>query len=219
MLNLIEKALEQQKKEGKKIDSLEDEEVEEEKKVAEPIIEEIKDPNEKEFNEDNYFDNAYQNYSINIVEFAKEAWELYIYNVRKSTNESTVDIYELQSLLDVIGIKKNTIEIKMKLIILAQKKPKEYPSDKTFSFDNFIDVVESFRTYRIDDKLLVSAFQSMEVNYDGRIDEYNLYIINSKYSLGMTRDEIRDILNFFNETPVENPSLSFEEFCNLYYQG
>lgn len=174
--------------------------------------------NEDKFDEDNYFDNIYNLNKIDLIDFAKDAWDLYIYNVKKEL-DLLIDIYEMQSLLDVIGIKKNIIEIKMKLIVLAQKKPKEYPSDKFFSFDNFLDVVESFKSYRVEDKLLVSAFQAMEVNFDGMIDENNLMIVNHKYKLNLTRQEILDILNFFNENPVDNPSLSFEDFCNLYYQG
>ena len=156
---------------------------------------------------------------IDIEMFAQEVWDIYIYEMRKEIGNEKIDIYEMQMLLDIIGIKKNEIEIKMKLVILAQKYPKEYRSDKYYSNKNYLDVVKSFKAYRIEDKLLVSAFQVMEVNGDGTIDASNLQVINKKYNLGMTSEEINDILNFYNDVPQPKASLSFEQFCNLYYEG
>lgn len=156
---------------------------------------------------------------INLSELASDVWDIYFEQYRMGEIDETVDIYEIQMLMDIIGIKKNETEIKMKLVILAQKNPKDYLSDKYFSFDNFLELVESFKTYRIDDKLLVNAFQIMEVNGDGLIDIANLRKVNTQFNLNFSDQEMFDILNYFNFIDISNPSLSFEDFCNLYYQG
>lgn len=200
-------------------------------------IDEIKESNNIsdyiEENTDNLFD-------INILNLASELWGIYITQIKdnttnnislisklkedvlenKLTGQETINIYEMQSLLDIIGIKKNINEIKLNINILIQKYPSNYLNIDSYNLSNFLDVVDSFRNNRIDDKLLVSAFQKLEVDGDGVIDINNLKTVNKNLNINLSDKELLDIVNFFNEGENNiNAGLTFEEFTNLYYQG
>jgi hypothetical protein len=186
-----------------------------------------KSNNDNEANEIEEDDENEDIFDIDILKFAEEIWEIYIYSIRNNIKledrsnlpEQTLNLNEVQMLIDIIGIKKNIMEIKLNIAILAQRKPTEYTSTTNMTHNNFLDIVESFRNYRIDDKLLVRVFQELEKNGDGKLDLQNLMNSNQQLGLNMSKNDLLDILNYFNDEFNPNASLSFENFTELYYQG
>jgi Ca2+-binding EF-hand superfamily protein len=177
-------------------------------------------------------------YTIDLIKMAKDCFQYYFDKVRKNKIIRTIDIYEIQNLLDVIGIKKNIHEINNKIIQLKSDRPKDFPVDNKFTESNYISIAESFKDYRIEDKLLVQAFREIDKESDGTININKLRRINKERNLGFTEEEMVEMLEFFEidlkmkkkylknlaDEDKQNDQdgeklFDYETFCKLYYQG
>jgi Ca2+-binding EF-hand superfamily protein len=174
-------------------------------------------------------------FQLDLIKFASDAFEIYIKEVKKNKFDTTdkIDMYEIKNLLDVIGIKKNDFEINNKLIELKSEHPKKFRDDK-YSKECFLDVVEAFKNYRIDEKLLVAFYRALDKEEDGTVGFFDLKRISAEKKLNFSDEEIYEILQFFemedrviNNNPIpdsgeeedEKYFLTFEKFCKIYYQG
>jgi Ca2+-binding EF-hand superfamily protein len=153
----------------------------------------------------------------------------------KQTQEGNgkITLYEVQNLLEVLGIKKNDIEINCSIKKIKQEKPKKFSQDETYSKENFIDIVKVFFEYRIEDKILVEVFRKIDKEENGYLNLDKLKTINDKNLLNFSTEEMNDILNFFNmeeyiKSIKENKYINdheystkfdFKKFSDLYYQG
>jgi hypothetical protein len=168
-------------------------------------------------------------FTVDIIQLADECFDIYQVTV-KYRNFRLIDINEVQNLLDVLGIKKNLFEIKN--CILDLKRTKKFRTDDKYNKQNFLDIVEFFKNYRIDDKLLAEVFRSIDSQCDGYITFEDIQYISRTKKLNFTKEEINDILNYFeleditkcemqnkNYVPKEKSYFNFEKFCKLYYQG
>lgn len=181
----------------------------------------------------NVLQNVRTPFAIDIVKIGGECFDLFTQNVKKKI-QAKIDIYEVINLLDVIGIKKNEFDVKNKILEIKSENPKKFSSEEKHTRQNFCDIVDAFRTYRIDEKLLVAAFRKIDKEEDGTIDFFDLQRINKEKKLNFTDEEIYEMLDFFemeekmkqnlslkqyNSENKEDPFLTFENFCKLYYQG
>lgn len=171
-------------------------------------------------------------FTIDILKIAAESFDTYMIEV-KGKKKKKIDMFEVQNLLDVLGIKKNEYEIGNKISELKSENPKKFPYENKYTRDNFVDIVDAFRNYRIDEKLLVACFRKIDKEEDGTIGLFDLRRINMERNLKMSEEEIFEILEFFEMdekmkhrvtlaekvTEEQAPYLTFEKFCKLYYQG
>ena len=137
----------------------------------------------------------------------------------------------MQNLLDVLGIRKNEYEINSSLKKLKGEKPKQFKVDDEFTKENFLDIVESFHEFRVEDKFLVEAFRKIDTEENGILNLMKIQEISNKLKLNFTEEEIKEILEYFTmETYLNNNNagikyqnfksqFDFENFCKLYYQG
>jgi hypothetical protein len=169
-------------------------------------------------------------FTLDIIKLADECFDIYQLKV-KNRNQGLIDIDEVNDLLNVLGINRNIFEIKNCIFDLKKTKKFIPPYDK-YSKENFLDIVEFFRNYRIDDKLLVEAYRSIDYQYDGIMEFRDIKKISIEKKLNFSDEEIHDIMNFFElenvvkcelqnkpYVPQENNFFNFEKFCKLYYQG
>lgn len=170
--------------------------------------------------------NQQQQQFINLITMASDCFDLYINNFKNPTKDPKIseklDIYEIINLLDVLGIKKSIHEIKAKVNLIKIEKFKDYSSDDKYSKSNFLDLVEGFKDYRIDHKLLIEAFRELDQDNEGIINQNKIGRVNEELKLGLSREEINDIINYFDLEDPKNSNktpLDFEKFCQLYYQG
>jgi Ca2+-binding EF-hand superfamily protein len=189
------------------------------------------------FNEDynnplnnrNPIDDSKNIFPVDIIKIAEECFKMYIKKQRK-VNSSTIDNYEIKNLLEVIGIKKNEFEINNAINKVRMEKPKTFENDENgYTLTNFMDVVRVLKDYRIEDKLLVKVFKTIDDESDGLIQLENLEEISKKLNLDLSREEINDMLGYFDienivkngpdYKPPNNYEMDFEEFSRLYYQG
>jgi hypothetical protein len=168
-------------------------------------------------------------FTVDIVQLADECFDIYQVTV-KNRYFRLIDVNEVQNLLDVLGIKKNLFEIKNCIIDL--KRTKKFRNDDKYSKQNFLDIVEFFRNYRIDDKILAEVYREIDSQCDGYITFEDIQYISRTKNLNFSKEEINDILNYFelenivkselqNKTYIskEKNYFDFEKFCKLYYQG
>ena len=181
-------------------------------------------------------------YSLNLIQIAGDCFDYYVNSIRSKKNLIDIDLYEVKNLLEVIGIKKNEYEIRNKIFELKNEQMKKFKEDEKYSKQNFCDIVEGFKQYRIDDKLLVEVFRHIDTENEGIINMNKLIRINKEIGLNFTDEEMKDILEFFeleekffikdkkvkeeiNHKPYsygnsnKNVTMDFEKFCKLYYQG
>ena len=168
-------------------------------------------------------------FTVDIVQLADECFDIYQVTV-KNRNFRLIDINEVQNLLDVLGMKKNLFEIKNCIIDL--KRTKKFRTDDKYTKQNFLDIVEFFKNYRIDDKILAEVYREIDSQCDGYITYEDIQNISRTKNLNFSKEEINDILNYFElenivksemqnkpYMPKEKNYFDFEKFCKLYYQG
>lgn len=168
-------------------------------------------------------------FPVDITKIAEDCFRTYIKNYRKVFS-STIDNHEFKNLLEVIGIKKNEYEINNVINKVKTEKSKTFEHDQNgYTIVNFIDVAKELKEYRIDDKLLVKVFKTIDDEGDGLIGMHNMEEISKKLNLDLSKEEINDMLGYFDiENIVKHGDnyiannkflMTFEEFSKLYYQG
>lgn len=168
-------------------------------------------------------------FTVDIVKLADECFDIYQVTV-KNRNFRLIDINEVQNLLDVVGIKKNLYEIRN--CIFDLKRTKKFRVDEKYTKQNFLDIVDYFRNYRIDDRLLAEVYRFIDEHCDGYMTYEDILNISRAKKLNFSDEEINDILYFFeledivkcemqnkNYAPSDKSYFNFEKFCRLYYQG
>lgn len=190
--------------------------------------EEIENENPNEIEQDEFLESL----EINLRMQAEEIFDLFVNEISpKIMNPIAVDLFEMQNLLEVIGIRKNEFEINCALKKIKSEKLKSFKYEDIYTKENFIDVVESFLEFRIEDKLLVEVFRKIDLEENGVLNLVKLQEVSRKYQLNLSNEELIEILEFFNmESYLENKNsgqqyqnfkstFDFEKFCKLYYQG
>ena len=169
---------------------------------------------------------------LDLKKQAEDIFNLFVTEISpKNMDPVAVDLFEMQNLLEVIGIRKNEFEINCAIKKIKSEKLKSFKYEDKFTKGNFIDIVESFLEFRIEDKLLVEVFRKIDLEGNGILNLIKMQEISKKYELELSNEELVEILEFFNmEKYLENKNsqqqyenfkstFDFEKFCKLYYQG
>lgn len=177
-------------------------------------------------------DDIMENLEVNLLKHGDEIFDLFVFEIsKKETDPPAIDLFEMQNLLDVVGIIKNEFEINCSLKKIKGENPKSFIYEDKYTKENFLDVLDSFLEFRVEDKLLVEAFRKIDPQEDGILNAVKLEEISKKLGLGFSSEEIIDILEYFNmEKYLINKNsgnnyqnysstFDFEKFCKLYYQG
>ena len=111
-------------------------------------------------------------YSVDLRSLADELFDYYVLNVsnKKMNNIYFIEYDDLRNLLMILGIKKNDYDLRIIVERLKTTNPKSFYFEDKYTKINFIDIVEMFSNYRIDEKVIVEVFNEIDIDRDGYIN-------------------------------------------------